>query len=456
MLAPLKGVGPALRFRPPAKNPWLMPVAPFGSWLYVTFFCGIRRIETRNIERLVRQYQSFQEGQARVIVAFRHVGVEDGPVVYRLMTGIVGREARKLGLRLRRPARGYFLFGRDVPEWAGHFLGWFLPLLGAISVVPGRYDSQSITMMRRYLTDMPHPIGLAPEGQVTYHNERVARLEPGTAQLGLWGLEDLRKQARNEEVVIVPVCTSYHYREKDRAGLGRLMAGVERHCGLPPLEGDSNEKLYVRVMRATRHLLDTAERHYARFHHVSFPASEEDGPTAGLQERMRRVCEAALSLAERFFGIAAKGDFVQRVFSIRQAGLAWMFREDIGDPDALPPLDRALADRVAIEAWIVHRHLELVDLFEYFRADYLSPDSGIDRFAESIVNLQDLVNRLEGGNISGRKNPFRKIARIVVNEPIPVSPYWQSYRENRRKAVAELTQAVFESFRAVAESGAGG
>ena len=468
MLRPPSGVRPALRFLPPARNPWLLAFAPFGSWLYVRFGNRVAREEIYDIERLVSAYQLLQSGKARLIVAFRHPGVEDGTVVFRLMTGIVGREARRLGIRLRRPPRGYFLFGRDVPEWAGQFLNWMLPLIGAISVFPGRYDSKSIATMRRYLTDMPHPIALAPEGQVTYHNDRVASLESGTAQLGFWCLEDLKKQARTEEVLIVPVCTSYHYNPRDWKGLIRLLVKIEKECGLVPLEGlppgrkfpggpgssdaAEREKTRVRVIRISRHLVLRAEEFYARFYAIRFPPHEEDETDARLQERMQGVCEAALSVAEGFFHLTPKGDSVQRVFAARQAVLAAMFREDIEDVDALPAVERALADRIAVEAWLANRHVELVDVLEYLRTDYLGPGSGFDRFVESITNLWDVVNRLEGGNVSGRINPFVKTARIVVNEPIPVSRYWERYTENRRRAVSALTADIFESFRKVAEN----
>ncbi|MGA2974457.1 MAG: hypothetical protein ABSF77_04030 [Spirochaetia bacterium] len=468
MLKTPKGVHPGLPFLPPAKNPWLLRFAPLGSWLYVRFGNRVRREEIHDIERLVRTYQEMQDGKTRLIVAFRHAGVEDGTVVFRLMSGIVGREARRLGIRLRWPPRGYFLFGRDVPEWAGHFLEWMLPLLGAIAVYPGRYDSRSIATLRRYLTDMPHPVSLAPEGQVTYHNERVAALEAGTAQLGFWCMEDLKKQSRTEDVVIVPVCTSYHYNPRDWKGLLRLLERTEEECGLLPLEGLSprgegrysmppdeaaREKIHVRVMRVTRRILDIAEDFYSRFFDISFPERKEEETTHDLQNRLHGVCDAALTVVERFFHVKQKGDFVQRVFAVRQAGLAWMHRDDIPDPERLSPVDRALADRIAQESWLCLRHMELVDVLEYVRADYLKPDSDFDRFVESITDLWDVLNRLKGGNISGRINPFRKTARIIVNEPIRVSPLWALYKENRRKAVAALTQTIFESFRAVAENG---
>jgi hypothetical protein len=461
-------VRPGLPFLPPARNPWLLRFASFGSWLYVRFGNRVFREETHGMERLVRAYQDMQDGRIRLIVAFRHPGVEDGTLVFRLMSGIVNAEARRLGMKLSRPARGYLLYGRDVPEWSGQFLSWMLPLLGAIPVYPGRYDSRSISTLRRYLTDMPHPVALAPEGQVTYHNERVAALEPGTAQLGFWCMEDLKKQSRAEEVAIIPVCTSYHYDPRDWKGLLRLLGRVERESGLTPLEGlvprdsedprgfaapSAREKTFIRVMRVQRHLLGIVEAFYARFFGAAFPSPSGEETAADLQERLHRVCEAALTVLERFFQVKTRGDFVQRVLAIRQVGMSWMHRDDIPDVEALSPVERALADRVAQESWLCMRHMEMVDVLEYFRVDYLRPDSSFDRFVESITDLWDVVNRIKGGNISGRINPFRKTARIVVNEPITVSPLWDQYTENRRKAVAVLTQRIMESFRAVAEHG---
>jgi hypothetical protein len=454
-----KGARRGLRFIAPFRRPPLLPFAVVGSWLYVRFGCRVRHEELHGGERLVRAYQAMQGGTARLIVAFRHVGVEDGPAIFRLMTGITGREARRRGMRLSRPPRGYFLYGRDVPEWAGHFLNWLFPRIGAIPVYPGRYDSRSIKLLRHYLTDMPHPVALAPEGQVTYHNERVARLQPGTAQLGFWCMEDLKGQGRSEEVLILPVCTSYHYDPKDWKGLIRLLEKTERECGLAPLDGGRDvapQRIYERVMRVSTHLVRVVEDFYARFYGVSFTRREGEISLADLQERMRCVCDAALSTAEKLFNLNGKGDFPQRVFASRQTALGRMFREDIEALDELPALDRALADRVALETWLANRHVEMADILEYLRADYLKPDSHFDRFVESITNLWDLVNRLEGGNVSGRINPFHKTARFVVNEPIAVSRYWHSYGENRRRAVASLTAEIYESFRSVAERGAGG
>jgi hypothetical protein len=444
------GPRPALRFLPAARRPWLLAFAGPGSWLQ-TRMLGIRRVETSGGRHLVELYRSLQQGKARFIIAFRHPSTDDGPLVFRLMCGIAHREAVRLGVRLPRAPKGYFLYGRDVPEWGGRWLAWFFPRLGAFSVFPGHLDSPSLTAVRRCLTEAPHPLAVAPEGQVTYHNEKVAALEPGTAQLAFWCADDLRRQGRTEEVFILPVCFSYHYRDSDWKGLARLLTKIERECGLPTLPAAMDAQPWVRVARAVRHLLDRAEDFYARFYGVSFRRRSVDSVEA-LQQRVHALVEAAIGEAERFFRVAPRGDWVQRVLAVRHAGLTWIHREDIASLDSLPPLERALAERVAAEAWLRLRHMELADVLEYVRLDYLSPDSGIDRFVESVTTLWDVVNRLEGGNVSGRGNPFRRAARIEIAEPIPVARFQQSYRANRRRGVAELTGEILHVFRRMVET----
>ncbi len=447
------GPRPPLHFLPAARRPWLLAIGRWGSWLHIRLL-GIRRVETTGGRHLVELYRGLQEGRARFIIAFRHPSTDDGPLVFRLMCGIVRTEAARLGVRFTRAPKGYFLYGRDVPEWGGHWLAWFFPRLGAISVFPGQLDSLSLTAIRRCLTEAPHPLAVAPEGQVTYHNEKVAALEPGTAQLAFWCAEDLRRQGRTEDVFVLPVCFSYHYRESDWKGLAGLLSKIERECGLPPLPSAPDTKPYVRVMRVVRHLLDRAEEHYTRFHGASFRQRKDDS-VEELQRRVDALVEAALGEAERFFRLAPRGDWVRRVLAVRHAGLTWIHREDIASIDALPPLDRALAERVAAEAWLRLRHMELADVLEYVRLDYLSPDSGIDRYVESVTTLWDVVNRLKGGNISGRGTQFPRSARIEIAEPISVARFQESYKANRRRGVAELTEEILRVFRRTSECGGG-
>jgi hypothetical protein len=439
------GILPGLNFLPSARRPWILSLARPGSWLYIRLL-GILRVEVRNPEILLRLYREMQEGRARFIVAFRHPSTDDPAVVFRALCGEAGKAARRLGLRLRRPPRAHFLYGRDVPEWGPHWFRWFLPRIGAISIFPGRGNAASFSFVRRTLWDSPHPVAMAPEGQVTYHVGVVPPLEHGTAQMAFWCMEDLARQGRTEEVFVLPVRQSYQFQPAGWPGVGRLLDRIEAACGLPPLAGQPLERPWERVMRAGRHLVATAEAYYARLHPDLFRRAEAGDDAEGLGRRIAAIVEAALAIAERALGCNPHGSWMNRVQALRYAGLGRIHRSDIRDADRLPPLPRALAERAAAEAWLALRHMELVDLAEYFRADYLAPESDLDRYAEVTGNLWDFVNRLQGGNIGGRIPVGPRIARATICEPIPVARFLEAYEENHRSGVARLTEAIHRTF----------
>jgi hypothetical protein len=65
------------------------------------------------------------------------------------------------------------------------------------------------------------------------------------------------------------------------------------------------------------------------------------------------------------------------------------------------------------------------------------------------------VNRLKGGNISGRGTPFPRSARIEIAEPIPIARCQESYKANRRRGVTDLTEEILRVFRRTSEFGGG-
>ncbi len=440
------GAGPGLHFLAPARRPWLLAFSRPGSWLYARMI-GVQRIDVDDIERLVERYRDMQEGRSRFIVAFRHPSTDDPPVMFRLLTALTSRSARRLGARLRWPPRAHFLYGRDLPEWSGRWLAWFLPLIGAISVFPGKGDAASFSVIRRTLSRSRHPVALAPEAQVNYHDGIVSALEDGAAQMAFWCLEDVTRSGSTAEVFLLPVRLAYHFGEAGWKGIARLLDRIEDACGLPRLAQAPLERPWDRVMRAAGALVATAEGHYARFHGTGTGAGED------LQQRISAVVEAALGVVERAFAMRPRGDWVQRVQAARYVGLGRIHRDDIEDPARLAPLDRALADRAAAEAWLALRHMELVDLLEYVRMDYLSPGSGVDRYAEMVGNLWDMVNRLRGGNVGGRVGVGPRTARVSIAEPIPVSRFLEGYRRNRRAGIAALTDELCRALKGPTATG---
>lgn len=58
----------------------------------------------------------------------------------------------------------------------------------------------------------------------------------------------------------------------------------------------------------------------------------------------------SLYLAEQYFNLQPKGNLIARCRRLEQAGWDYIYREDIKNIEALSPLQRGLADRIAEEA----------------------------------------------------------------------------------------------------------
>lgn len=486
-------VRPPLRFVEPGFSPVLFRVLSTVSGLYLRFALKVDRIRLIEPGPLAEHWTEFFEGRTRLIFAFRHSHVNDGPVLFHLFSNTLPKAASRLGRRLPGPVNTHFVYARNVPVWSGASVGWIFPKLGGVSVLKGKPDSKSIGILRRIVAEGRFPLAIAPESQVTYHNEKTGPLDPGVSRLALWGIDDLSKLGSSADVRIVPVMNRYRYRDPGFRKLSGLLGRLEREVGLDrdgngssgaaPTAGtvqDSGDKasqtsrrvkalLYVRIRRVTDRLLEIMERFYSR-------SLEDVVSPDGLphRERILRITDAALRTAESFFGLGsgaeARGaqdepstveagtgpELLRRVLAVRTFGLSRIFRDDLPPRRQLSALERALADRTAAESDLILRHMELADILEYLDDRYLSPDSNDDRFVETVLNLCDVASRLTGGNISGRPDRFRKRVEVTVGEPLSVSAYLNGSGLSRREATDRLTGELEKAFAALAESGTSG
>jgi hypothetical protein len=341
------------------------------------------------------------------------------------------------------------VYGRNVPIWHGGAAGFVIPRLEGVPVMNRRSDSQGMRTLRRYFLEGPYPMALAPEGQVTYHNHRLGPVEPGTAHLALWCQEELRRRGDPREVLILPIAPLYHFDADPERTLEALVARLAGQTGTPVPDGDSWRQ---RLLALTGTLLARIEAMYGRFYPLSGADTAQAG-RGGLQERIERLCDAALRVPESFMGLPPEGDLLTRVFTVRQRGWDYLFRGDLPDRDgrgaeggrsAPAPLDRLLADRLADEAYLQLRHNELADLLEYVRPDYIDPPS-FNRLIEYALNLLDVVNRLCGGDIGQRHSPRGKRVVVRIGEPLVLGEPPSGGRDTpRRERVARLTAALVE------------
>ena len=462
--------------------------------LYVKAALGLDGLELRGAEKLVSAWKDFQDGRARLILAFRHPYGDEPQLFSYLFDLILPREARRLGTALPRATHARFVHGYEVPLWSGSFVRWLLPRIGAVPVYHARHDSASITRIRTIAKEDDCPLALAPEGQVSYRSETLPRMENGAARIAFWCAEDLERAGRSMPVLVLPL--SVHYR-RDESGIGRIEALVtrlERRCGIAPSRVPPaaiparRAALKQRLAVLDLALLSLAESMYGLCSPAgSAAAGSTAAGTATRDSRLAALISAALERAESMLGIDRAGtsaagggsgarpstgyggaskstgyggaskstgyggavDRITRLYRIRQEGWDRIYPDR--DLDTMKPLERALADRRAGEAWYAMRHMETVDLACYLDSDYMEGRPGedgpsFDRLVECACSLADLASRLVGGDISDRPDPLRKRAVVIAADPIDVGALLPDYRHNRKAAVEAVTARIAAAY----------
>ena len=439
-LAPSKLSAPFLRF-----GRLLMPV-------YLKSALAFEGVTILTPERFLSELRDFQSNQSRLIVAFRHPYGDEAQLMFHVFENLLPRLAKRAGNPLLRQPELRLVHDYAVPLWGDAFIRFLLPRAGAMPVYHVKCETNSLSNIRAVLRDGPNPLGLAPEGQISYHSETLPRIELGTVRMGFWCASDLERAGRAEEVRILPISVHYQYDARDYHKIHAIIRRLESLLSLDSPAITKNTRLTALLPRLDaieRRLLTHTEQFYHDTYHYAVPESVSGESEA--QERQHRwnaLLPAALSVAEHALGIdPGQEDLVQRMYRVRLEG--WNRVKPEESLDALSPLERALADRRAGEGWFAMRHMELVDLMSYHDVSYVNCDTpGCEnRIVEHAMNLNDLANRLMAGNVSNRPNNIRKRALVVAGESINLTALLPDYRENPKKTARFATEALAENFK---------
>jgi hypothetical protein len=122
---------------------------------------------------------------------------------------------------------------------------------------------------------------------------------------------------------------------------------------------------------------------------------------------------------------------------LEQAGWNRIYR---ADGDNLSDVEQGLGNWIAAEASLYMRHMRLVEQFVAVTGNYVASNPTAERFAETLLIVDRFVKTIKGDNAQKLPNLGKQKVRISVGQPLSVSDRALLYRNNRRQAVADLTQ----------------
>lgn len=472
---------PPLEFIPPRFNRWVnwltyatLPITlrlRLRPWLPA----GIEGVEVHQAETLVQLFHQFQSGKIRLLIAFRHVEVDDPLCMGYMFSHTVPQVARQLNIPLRQPLHSHFMYDRGMSLWAGQWLKGFFADLGGVPVRRGRrLDLKAIKTARQILVEGQFPLTIAPEGATNGHGEVLSPLEPGVAQMAFWGIQDLQKQQRNEAMIVLPVSVRYDYPHPDWGRLDRLLGQLEVDCGLlkrlpirpssSPGQADfiqpSRELLnayYQRLLRIGIQMLSITAQVYRQFYHAALPEPirleevlgqldlEAPGHNEAIAHHLAPLLDEMLKVGERFFGIPSTGDLPSRCRKLEEAGWNRIYREDIAEVGSLSPMEKGFGDRIATESDLYMGHMRLVESLVAVSGHYVKDKPSFERFAETALILFDVMERVKGVAVPCRPRLGWRHAHITIGTPIAATDRWESYKNGRqaaKNAMDELTEEI--------------
>jgi hypothetical protein len=461
-------VQPPLEFIPPAYHPGVKSIVRSLLPLWQRWRVGVQEIQVAHPERLAQLYQQFEAQKVRFLLAFRHPTTNDPYCLAHLLWRVVPQVAREQQIPLRSMPHAHFIYDRGIPLWAGRSIGWLYSRLGGTPIRRSGLDLAGLRSARHLFANGKFPMAAAPEGATNGHSEVISPIEPGIAQFGFWCVEDLMKADRTEQVLLVPIGIQYHLIDQPWIALEHLLTQLEIDSGLgsdrsisspqldssPALAFGQEASLYHRLFQLGEHLLSIMEQYYHKFYPQALSSSgselnqiiSEDSPLPAshrqLAARLQALLNAALKVAEDYFNLVPKGTVNERCRRIEQAGWERIYREDLKQVEKFSLLERGLANRLAEEANLRLWHMRLVESFVSVTGHYVLEKTTVDRFAETLLLLWEMVARIKGEAAFPRPKVGLQSAQVVVGEAISVSDRWHAYKSNRRQAIASLTQEL--------------
>ena len=453
MAVDLTRVQPPLKVYSPKVNQFILRFIRFLTPFWLRWQCGIKQIETRYVDRLVVATKKFQDGKARYIIAFRHPTTDDPFGMLYLLSYALPEQAREMGIKFAKPPHSFFVYDRGISMWAGDYINWLFPALGGISTFRSKLDRTALNLMRKQITNGEAPLSMAPEGGTNGKSEIVAELEPGIAQIGFWAAEDLLKEGRTEEMLIIPVGIQYQYSQESWGKIDKVIATIEKECGInqSPITPATR---YQRLYDLGSYLVQWVNDHYKTFY-GNYAQKDKNVPESSeLATRVDDLADRILSVTEMSFGIKAKGTPIDRCRRLEQAGWDRIFRNDIKDIEQLSQVERSFADQLALEANYSNWHMKIAESILGVTSDYVSQNPSPSRYIEVLKLMWSVLERVTDRNPDSvfKKEPSfgdRKLT-LSVAEPISVSEHLSEYQSSRtaaKECTRKLTEKIYNSMK---------
>lgn len=441
---PVAVISADVNVSPPSISAFFIFILSILSKIYIKMLFGFAKIVLKGDDILFDTFKNALNKQNRCIIAFRHPDGREPQLLAWFFLFKLRALARKKKVRFNRRPHSIFVYGYEVVRWGGWAARLFMPKLGAIPIHHTKLDSKGMARIYGAVMDGPFPVSLAPEGQVSYSTDTVPRLEHGTVRIGFSAANQLADKNEKAPVVILPISIHFRYDNWGKKAMFKLLTKIEKLCSFNVKETKKLE-YQQRLKNCMEYILKVNEDRYFI----------QTNSSLSLEDRLKKIIEAALEKAQSILGIEAQGDFFARLYNVRHVFWDRIFVPGLDKKglNQISSIKRCVMDLNAGEAWYASRHQELADFGWYFTRPLPNLETALHQQVEYVQNLFDFANRTMGGAISGRINIQPNKVIIKAAPVINLTQKLPLYKENKKTVIAgtvlELEQKYLDCIKEI-------
>lgn len=403
-------------FIPPKKSrfvPWAASVLFFPL---LKLMHNIRKIEISPQDR--ERLKSYKG--KRLLFFSNHPTTAEPPIVFYL-SQIVGEPF-------------YYMASRQVFNWQGGAIGFFIRRLGAFSVIAGIADRESLRMAKEILSRPSGKLVIFPEGEPTSgENDNLMPFQSGVVQLGFWGLDEAKKLDKEADIEVIYCFMKYVLdvpKEIILKDLDKSLTKIEKKLGLEK----KDKHILHRFLTIGRVLLEKAEKDY----------QVEVSPDKDFDYRVGRLRHAMLDAIARRLKVNPYGPNDDAITKWRKIfALIELLELEYPDPK-LPKVSRA-------DIQWAHKQANLVFDFIAIKRDYILSYPSAERLYEWLDRFESYLYNKVPRALGGVPHHLPRRAHLLFAEPFRLSQYYTTDRAKRRNAIEELTKNLRQEMEKLVE-----
>ena len=309
-------------------------------------------------------------------------------------------------------------------EWLG-LATFCLQHIGAFSVERGAADQEARRAAIDTVKKTNNVLVIFPEGEIFNLNDSVQSFKTGTAHIGLEALKEIRAEASDKSVAVLPIAIKYRYKKNISSALKKRILRMEKHLSMQINPSGMRDELYKIMNRLWLSSLQATRSNPAEQVKLDIKTIEE------LTLQLQQAREDIISEIERRYpGLNdSQGDLLGRAQKMTAFLREQISQKKFFTKETQKQLQddlKAIKTSIQMATW---------------QPQYIECNPSQERLAETVIKLERVVFGIKRPALFGKREAFVRILDLV-DLSSSLAAYEEDPRNTAKRVAEELRQRI--------------